>query len=148
MVHVLLSDDVYYDFTQNYNCRLNLEIPPEPTTTAPPPVTTPSLIGPPGPQGPPVSFRPMYCYTPPNPTCSQWYDHEWLKADFKPDSPPLYCTATTYSDTSELRPLRPFMRLLQSVFNCDVALCQRVHVFYYTWKYVGPVEVLFILRWS
>ncbi len=20
--------------------------------------------------------------------CSRWYDHEWLKADYKPDSPP------------------------------------------------------------
>ncbi len=27
-------------------------------------------------------------HTPPNPTCSRWYDHEWLKADYKPDSPP------------------------------------------------------------
>ncbi len=28
-------------------------------------------------------------HTPPNPTCSRWYDHEWSKADYKPDSPPL-----------------------------------------------------------
>ncbi len=25
-----------------------------------------------------------------NSSCSQWYDHEWLKADYKPDSPPVY----------------------------------------------------------
>ncbi len=24
----------------------------------------------------------------PNPTYSRWYDHEWLKADYKPDPPP------------------------------------------------------------
>ncbi len=30
-------------------------------------------------------------HTPPNRTCSRWYDHEWLKADYKPDSPtPLF----------------------------------------------------------
>ncbi len=28
-----------------------------------------------------------HLHTPPNPTCSRWYDHEWLKADYKPDSP-------------------------------------------------------------
>ncbi len=29
-----------------------------------------------------------HLHTLPNPTCSRWYDHEWLKADYKPDSPP------------------------------------------------------------
>ncbi len=29
----------------------------------------------------------IYLHTQPNPTCSLWYDHEWLKADYKPDSP-------------------------------------------------------------
>ncbi len=29
----------------------------------------------------------IHLHTPPNPTCSRWYDHEWLKADYKPDSP-------------------------------------------------------------
>ncbi len=29
-----------------------------------------------------------HTHTPPNPICSRWYDHEWLKADYKPDSPP------------------------------------------------------------
>ncbi len=29
----------------------------------------------------------LHLHTPPNPTCSRWYDHEWLKADYKPDSP-------------------------------------------------------------
>ncbi len=32
----------------------------------------------------------IHLHTPPNPTCSRWYDHEWLKADYKPDSPTLY----------------------------------------------------------
>ncbi len=33
----------------------------------------------------------IHLHTPPNPTCSRWYDHDWLKADYKPDSthPPL-----------------------------------------------------------
>ncbi len=31
----------------------------------------------------------IHLHTPPNPTCSRWYDHEWLKADYKPDSPPM-----------------------------------------------------------
>ena len=26
-----------------------------------------------------------------NPTCSQFYDHEWLKADYKPDPPQCKC---------------------------------------------------------
>ena len=30
----------------------------------------------------------IHMHAPPNPTCSRWYDHEWLKADYKPDSPP------------------------------------------------------------
>ncbi len=30
----------------------------------------------------------IFHWTPPNPTCSRWYDHERLKADYKPDSPP------------------------------------------------------------
>ncbi len=30
----------------------------------------------------------IHLNTPPNPTCSRWYDHDWLKADYKPDSPP------------------------------------------------------------
>ncbi len=32
-------------------------------------------------------------HTPSNPTYSGWSDHEWLKADYKPDSPPHpnYC---------------------------------------------------------
>ncbi len=30
-------------------------------------------------------------HTPPNQTCSQWYDHEWLKANYKPDSPTYRC---------------------------------------------------------
>ncbi len=30
-----------------------------------------------------------HLHTPPNPTCSRWYDHEWLKADYKPDSPTI-----------------------------------------------------------
>ncbi len=29
-----------------------------------------------------------HLHTPPNPSCSRWYDHEWLKADYKPDSRP------------------------------------------------------------
>ncbi len=29
-------------------------------------------------------------HTPQNPNCSRWYDHEWLKADYKPDSPPPF----------------------------------------------------------
>ncbi len=29
----------------------------------------------------------IHLHTAPNPTCSRWYDHEWLKADYKPDSP-------------------------------------------------------------
>ncbi len=33
--------------------------------------------------------RSIHLHTPPNPTCSPCYDHEWSKADFKPDlSPP------------------------------------------------------------
>ena len=28
----------------------------------------------------------LHLHTPPNATCSPWYDHEWLKADYKPDS--------------------------------------------------------------
>ncbi len=28
----------------------------------------------------------LHLHTPPNPTGSRWYDHEWLKADYKPDS--------------------------------------------------------------
>ncbi len=34
----------------------------------------------------------IHLHTPPNPTCSRWYDHEWLKADYKPDSPPHLCS--------------------------------------------------------
>ncbi len=30
----------------------------------------------------------LHLHTPPNPTCSWWYDHEWLKADNKRDRPP------------------------------------------------------------
>ncbi len=30
----------------------------------------------------------IHLHTPPNPTCNRWYDNEWLKADYKPDSPP------------------------------------------------------------
>ncbi len=29
----------------------------------------------------------IHLHTPPNPTCSRWYDHACLKADYKPDSP-------------------------------------------------------------
>ncbi len=40
-------------------------------------------------------FQEPVTYTPT--TCSRWYDHEWLKADYKPDSsihPGTCCTAT------------------------------------------------------
>ncbi len=30
----------------------------------------------------------IHLHTPPNPICSRWYAHEWLKADYKPDSHP------------------------------------------------------------
>ena len=30
----------------------------------------------------------QHLHTPPNPTCSRCYDHDWVKADYKPDSPP------------------------------------------------------------
>ncbi len=36
----------------------------------------------------------IHLHTSPNPTCSRWYDHEWLKADYKPDSPPPTPTPT------------------------------------------------------
>ncbi len=42
----------------------------------------------------------IHLHTPPNPTCSWWYDHEWLKADYKPDSPthsPLPATSALLS---------------------------------------------------
>ena len=29
----------------------------------------------------------LHLHTPPNPTCIRWYDHEWLKAGYKPDAP-------------------------------------------------------------
>ena len=32
----------------------------------------------------------IHLHTPPNPTRSRWYDHEGLKADYKPDSPTHY----------------------------------------------------------
>ncbi len=56
--------------------------------------------------------------TPPNPTYSRWYDHEWLKADYKPDSPthpwalklclllcsqPFHITVATYLLTTMYR---------------------------------------------
>ncbi len=32
----------------------------------------------------------IHLHAPPNLTCSRRYDHEWLKADYKPASPPLH----------------------------------------------------------
>ncbi len=46
----------------------------------------------------------LHLHTPPNPTCSRWYDHEWLKADYKPDStppPPLCCLFVPMMETPE-----------------------------------------------
>ncbi len=39
----------------------------------------------------------IHLHTPPNPTCSRRYDHEWLKADYKPDPalPPISPYITT-----------------------------------------------------
>ncbi len=39
----------------------------------------------------------IHLYTPPNPTCSRWYYHEWLKADYKPDSAQPPSTHSTVS---------------------------------------------------
>ncbi len=36
-------------------------------------------------------------HTPPNPTCNRWYGHEWLKADYKPNSPTSIFTSVSIS---------------------------------------------------
>ncbi len=41
----------------------------------------------------------IHLHTPPTPTCSRWYDHEWLKADYKSEwftpPPPSHCPNCT-----------------------------------------------------
>ncbi len=67
----------------------------------------------------------IHLHTPPIPTCSRWYDHEWLKADYKPDSPPLPNT-DTYSWCSK-------QHLEGNSLETNIYFCSSILRDTYTW---------------
>ncbi len=61
----------------------------------------------------------IHLHTPPNPTCSRWYDHEWLKADYKPDSPthPTTTMLLVYCNHSKMDEALPLKIIFKSQFS-------------------------------
>ncbi len=55
------------------------------------------------------TYTRIHLHAPPNPTCSQRYDHEWLKADVKPDPPPPPQSSTSSAWVSLKVPLTCFL---------------------------------------
>ncbi len=87
-------------------------------------------------------------HTPPNSTCSRWYDHEWLKADYKPDSPPPPPTSVVRVATLSLYPmcgsLSNFSCFLPWTIGSDLFLSFFFkHIFFFFATFV-----LFSLTWN
>ncbi len=68
----------------------------------------------------------IHLHTPPNPTCSRSYDHEWLKADYKPDSPPLRSFVSSFLPSI----LSSFIHSSRHLFNLNKLISNYFSAYY------------------
>ncbi len=61
----------------------------------------------------------IHLHTPPNPTCSRWYNHDWLKDDYNPDSPsPVVAIWGGYVQSCVT-----FLNVASSLVTCAPSIC-------------------------